>query len=254
MRRILIISLLALGFLSQLAVAQNTTVPDLIQKAANNQDRSLYVRDRCFYRQKIRIERYKIRNGQERPEEVRETAVTVEPSNTVDKSGQVPVIVRVTSDTDKNGNPKSKVNEGERTLLSFGAVWDLAFFPLLPEKINNYNYQEVVADRKNERWFRFVPKAEISNMPLASGVVMLDPETGEVLTVRIEGLHNLETLDKEAAKLRSFNATIDYSQFQGVLRLPTLASGAGVSNIRRFEGSFRFRFEEGGYRIVNKVD
>jgi hypothetical protein len=83
---------------------------------------------------------------------------------------------------------------------------------------------------------------------------MLDPETGEVLTIRIEGLHNLETLDKEAAKLRSFNATIDYSQFQGVLRLPTLASGAGVSNIRRFEGSFRFRFEEGGYRIVNKVN
>jgi hypothetical protein len=254
MRRIFIISLLALGFLSHFAVAQTTNVPDLIRKAANNQDRSLYVRDRCFYKQKIRIERYKVKDGQERPEETRETAVTVEPSSAADKTGQVPVIVRVTSDTDKNGNPKSKVNESERTLLSFGAVWDLAFFPLLPEKINNYNYQEVVADRKNERWFRFVPKAEIANMPLASGVVMLDPETGEVLTVRIEGLHNLETLDKEAAKLRSFNATIDYSQFQGALRLPTLASGSGVSNIRRFEGSFRFRFEEGGYRIVNKVD
>ena len=90
-------------------------------------------------------------------------------------------------------------------------------------------------------------------MPLASGVVMLDATTGEILTIKIESLHNLEVLDKEAAKLRSFNATIDYSQFEGAMRLPTLASGSGVSNIRRFEGNFRFRFQEGKYRIVSKM-
>ena len=93
----------------------------------------------------------------------------------------------------------------------------------------------------------------MTSTPLASGTVMLDGTTGEVLTIKIESLHNLEVLDKEAAKLKSFNATIDYSQFEGAMRLPTLASGSCASNIRRFEGSFRFRFQEGKYRVVSKM-
>jgi hypothetical protein len=165
-----------------------------------------------------------------------------------------PVIVRVTADTDKRGTPKSSVNENDRTLLSVGAIWDLAFFPLLPEKINNYTFQEVVAERKNEKWYRFVPRPEVTTVPLASGVVMLDPKTGEVLTIKIETLHNLDVIDKEAAKLRSFNATIDYSQFEESLRMPTSASGTGVSGIRRFEGTFRFRFQEGRYAPVLKIN
>jgi hypothetical protein len=240
--------------LAQVASAQDCNAPELICKAASNQDRSLYMRDRCRYEQKIRLERYKLNNGQEKMEETRETSVTVEPAGKPDKTGQTPVIVRVIADTDKQGNPKRSINEEERTLLSVGAIWDLAFFPLLPEKIKFYNFQEVVAERKNEKWYRFVPKADATGVPLASGVVMLDPRTGEVMTVKIEALHNLDVLDKEASKLRTFNATIDYSQFEGALRLPTLASGSGVSGIRRFEGNFRFRFEEGKYRIVNKVD
>jgi hypothetical protein len=240
--------------ISQSASAQDCKAPELICKAAANQDRSLYVRDRSRYEQKLRVERFKLRDGAEKMEEVRETSVMVEPSQSADKTGQVPVEVRVISDTDKKGNPKSRVKEDERTMLSFGAMWDLAFFPLLPEKIANYNFQEVVADRKNEKWYRFVPKPEVTSVPLASGVAQLDPQTGEVLTIKIEGLHNLDVIDKEASKLRSFNATIDYSQFEGALRMPTLASGIGVSGIRRFEGNFRFRFEEGRYRIVSKIN
>jgi hypothetical protein len=240
--------------LSQSVAAEDCKAPDLICKAAANQDRSLYVRDRARYEQKLRVERFKLKDGAEKMEEVRETSVMVEPGAGSDKTGQVPVVVRVISDTDKKGNPKNSVNEGERTMLSFGAMWDLAFFPLLPEKISYYNFQEVVADRKNEKWYRFVPKPEATAVPLASGIVQLDPATGEVLTIRIEGLHNLDVIDKEASKLRSFNATIDYSQFEGALRMPTLASGSGVSGIRRFEGSFRFRFEEGRYRIVSKIN
>jgi hypothetical protein len=254
MRYVYAMFLVATLMLAEVVSAQDCKGPELICKAASNQDRSLYMRDRCRYEQKIRIERYRLKDGQEKMEETRETSVTVEPSGKPDKTGQTPVIVSVISDTDKNGNPKRNVNEGERTLLSVGAIWDLAFFPLLPEKIKYYNFQEVVADRKNEKWFRFVPKADATSVPLASGIVMLDPRTGEVLTVKIEGLQNLEALDKEASKLKTFNATIDYSQFEGALRLPTLASGSGVSSIRRFEGNFRFRFEEGKYRIVNKVD
>jgi hypothetical protein len=162
--------------------------------------------------------------------------------------------VRVLADTDKKGNPKDRIKEDEPTLLSFGAVWDVAFFPLLPELIKHYNFQEVVSGRKNERWFRFVPKADVTNVALASGVAQLDPQTGEVLTIKIEALHNLDALDKEANKMKSFNATIDYNQYEGTLRMPTLATGSGVSGIRRFEGNFKFRFEEGKYVPMFKLE
>ena len=254
MKSTLWIGLLALtlgGF--QAATADDCKAPELICKAAGNQDRSLYMRDHCHYEQRLRVERFKLKDGQERMEETRETTVQIEPAGRADKTGQIPVTVSVIADTDKKGNPKDKVKEDETTLLSFGALWDLAFFPLLPEKIKYYNFQEVVAERKHERWYRFTPKPEATQVPLAAGTVMLDPTSGEILTIRIDSLYNLEVLDKEAAKLKSFNATIDYSQFEGAMRLPTLASGGGVSNIRRFEGSFRFRFEEGKYRVVSKM-
>jgi len=234
--------------------ASECGAPDLICKAASNQDRSLYFRDRCRYQQKIRIERFKLKGSDERMDEVRETTVTVEPAKKPDKTGQVPIIVKVTSDTDKKGNPKNDIKQDEPTLLSFGAVWDVALFPLLPERIRYYSFQEVVSDKKGERWFRFVPRADVTDTALASGTVQLDGETGEVLTVKIEALHNLEALDKEASKMKSFNATIDYSQFEGALRMPTLASGSGVSNIRRFDGNFRFRFEEGKYVTLYKME
>jgi len=234
--------------------ADECTAPELICRAAANQDRSLYFRDHCRYQQKISVERFKVKDGAEKRDEIRETEVVVEPAGKADKTGDIPVTTKVVSDTDKNGNPKSKINEDDRTLLSFGAVWDLAFFPLLPEKIKFYDFQEVVADRKGERWYRFVPKPHATSTPLASGIAMLDSKTGEVLTIKLEGVHNVEVLDKEASKLRSFNATIDYSQFEGVLRMPTLASGSGVSGIRRFEGDFRFKFQEGKYRTVLKIE
>lgn len=245
-----------LGIFAAASAAQNEPckAPELICKAAANQDRSLYVRDRCRYEQKLRVERFKLQNGVEKMEEVRDTTVAVQMAERADKSGGIPVDVEVVADTDKRGNPKSKINPDEKTMLSFGAIWDLAFFPLLPEKIRHYNFQEVVAERASEKWYRFVPKPEVRDIPLAEGTVMLDPQTGEVLTVKIERLHNLEAVDKNAGKLRSFHATIDYSQFQGVLRLPTLASGGGISEISRFTGNFRFTFSEGKYVIIAKID
>src|SRR5437016_4862021 len=165
--------------------AQTCNAPALICKAAANQDRSLYFRDHCRYEQKIHVERNRVKGDKESPEELRDTTVTVEPAKKPDKTGDTPVIVRVVADTDKKGNPKARVKEDEPTLLSFGAVWDVAFFPLLPERVKDYSFQEVVADRKNERWFRFVPKADVTNVALASGVAQLDPQTGEVLTIKI---------------------------------------------------------------------
>lgn len=236
------------------ASAQDCKAPDLVCKAAANQDRSLYFRDHCRYEQKIHVERFKLKGGEEKMEELRDTTVIVEPARKPDKTGETPVNVRVKSDTDKRGNLKSKIKEDEPTLLSFGAVWDVAFFPLLPERIGFYDYQEVVAAAKNERWFRFIPKSEVTDHALASGIAQLDAQTGEVLTIKIEGLHNLDALDKEANKMSKFSATIDYSQFEGTLRMPTLATGSGVSGIRRFEGNFRFQFEEGRYAPLFKLE
>ncbi|HXU36561.1 MAG TPA: hypothetical protein VN937_09370 [Blastocatellia bacterium] len=254
MRHLFVVSIAILGLAAGSASAQTCTAPELICKAASNQDRSLYFRDHCRYEQKIHIERFKSKGDKESTEEIRDTTVTVEPAKKPDKTGDTPVMVRVVADTDKKGNPKSKIKEDEPTLLSFGAVWDVAFFPLLPERVKFYNFQEVVAERKNERWFRFVPRADVTTEALASGIVQLDPQSGEVMTIKIEGLHNLEALDKEAAKMKTFNATIDYNQYEGTLRMPTLASGAGTSGIRRFEGSFKFRFEEGKYVPLYKLE
>src|SRR5918912_796727 len=102
LKRTLLIGLLTLV----LAAAQPTTArmatmaadckaPELVCKAAGNQDRSLYMRDHCHYEQRLRVERFKVKDGQERPEETRETAVEIEPAAKADKSGQIPVTVSV---------------------------------------------------------------------------------------------------------------------------------------------------------------
>ena len=234
--------------------AQDCAAPALVCKAASNQDRSLYVRDHSRYQQKIHIERFKGSDETAKQEEVRDTTASIEPDAKPDKTGRIPVVVHVISDTDKHGNPKAKVDQNETSFLSFGAVMDLAFFPLLPENLKYYDFQEVVADRKSEKWYRFTPKQGATDVPLASGVAEIDPDTGEVLTIKIESLHNLDKLDKEARKLKSFYATIDYSQFEGALRMPTLASGGGTSEVPRFQGRFKFSFEEAKYVLVDKVD
>jgi hypothetical protein len=236
------------------AASQDCPAPALVCKASANQDRSLYVRDHSRYEQKIRVERFRLKDGDEKMEEVRETSVSVQPADKPDKTGRTPVVVKVISDTDKKGNPKRSIDESSVTLLSFGSVFDLAFFPLLPEYIKYYDFREVVAARKGEKWYSFNPKPLVTDTPLASGVAQLDAQTGEVLTIAIEGLHNIDRLDKNARKLRSFSATIDYSQFEGALRMPTLAAGAGLSEVPHFEGSFRFRFQEGKYLLVSKVE
>ena len=43
--------------------AQECRAPELVCKAAANQDRSLYFRDHCRYQQQIHIERFKQKGG-----------------------------------------------------------------------------------------------------------------------------------------------------------------------------------------------
>ena len=138
-RNISVLILLTIFSLSSVSKARSgeadCKAPELICKAAANQDRSLYVRDRCRYEQKIRVERFRMKDGKENFEEIRETTVVVQPQKQPDKTGRTLIDVQVVEDTDKKGITKDRINPDEKTLLSFGAIWDLAFFPLLPEKL-----------------------------------------------------------------------------------------------------------------------
>jgi hypothetical protein len=232
--------------------------PDLICKAARNQDISLTFRDRCSYEQRAHVELYeKKKDGSTgKLEKLRETTVKVEPSSSPDETGKLLVLNRVIADTDDKGKPKTKVDPDARTGLASGAFLDLLFFPLLPEKISRMEFEELTnTDEryKGEKLFRFGPKPGVTDVALASGKVYVNAQTGAVLTVQIEGLHNLKTFDKILEKLERVAATVDYSEFDSKYRMPTLARGGGVSDVTRFKGIFKFTFEEGKYVQVLKL-
>lgn len=232
--------------------------PELICKAARNQDISLTFRDRCSYEQRAHVELYeKKKDGSSgKLEKLRETTVKVEPNSTPDETGKLLVNNRVVADTDDKGKPKNNVDPNAKTGLASGAFLDLLFFPLLPEKISSLEFEELSntdEKYKGEKLFRFGPKPGATTMPLASGKVYINAQTGAVLTVQIEGLHNLKTFDKLLDKLERVVATIDYSEFDSKYRMPTLARGGGVSDVTRFKGIFKFTFEEGKYVQVLKL-
>jgi hypothetical protein len=232
----------------------------LVDKAAYNQGHSLYVRDRCRYEQRLLMERYRYDKKTDQPGPLvakRQTTVVVEPATQPDETGQTPVLTRVVADTNDKGEPKDKVDPNARTGLASGAFLDEVFFPLVPENVALMTFEEVPSEAADERWFKFAPKPDAApspERPLASGLVQLDARTGEVLTVRITGFANLKAIDKHLDKIVSFAAVVDYSQFGGTLRMPTTANGSGVSDVSRFDGYFKFVFEEGKYAPVMKID
>jgi hypothetical protein len=233
--------------------------PELICKASYNQGISAYVRDRCRYEQRLLMERYKYDKRAQQTGELlakRQTTVVVEPAPEPDETGQIPVVTRVVADTNDKGEPKEKVDPSARTGLTSGPFLDEVFFPLVPENVRYLEFEEVPSKTDGERWFIFAPKLGVTlpDRPLAKGLVQLDANTGEVLTMRIDGFANLRALDKHLEKILSFKADIDYSQFGGRYRMPVAANGSGVSDVSRFQGYFRFIFEEGKYAPVMKIE
>lgn len=254
-RVILVWSILPLAAVAR--QERDCVAPPLICRASYNQAISASLRDRSRYEQGVSIERYKPSKAgrfEGKLEAVRDTVAIVQPSLDPDETGRYPVITRIISDTDDKGRPKSKVDPNARTALGSGVFLDIAFFPLLPEKLRFYQFQEIVSQKPDEKIYRFVPLPDERAEPLATGTVQVDPKTGEVLTIRIEGLSNLESLDKAFKGLQSFSAIIDYSQFDGKYRMPALASGSGQSDISHFKGEFRFKYHESKYvRILEVV-
>ncbi len=228
-------------------------IPPVICRTICNQFQSAVVRDRCTYRQRLVIERYeKPRRPGDAPgrqRQNRETEVIVEPSTRPDETGQYPVLTRIVSDTDDNGRPRSRVDPKALTILSAQGFFDLIFFPLTPERVAYYEFEPTTSPREGELAFRFRPRTRSRTVPLASGVIYLS-EQGEMLTLTIDGMYNLEILDKNLKNIRSISATVDYSQFNDRFRMPTLARGEGLSDVSRFDGYFKFSFEEGNYRPV----
>lgn len=233
---------------------------DLVDRAAMNQGSSLFMRDRSRYEQRLLMERFKYDPKTGATGDLiarRQTTVVVEPDTKPDETGRIPVVTRVVADTDDKGQPKDKVDPNARTGLASGAFLDEVFFPLVPENIQYMKFEEVDAKAPGERWFRFGPKAGAQlppDRPIASGLVQLDATTGEVLTLEVTALANLQALDKHLDKISSFKAKIDYSQFAGKYRLPTAANGSGVSDVSHFAGYFKFVFEEGKYAPVMKAE
>lgn len=247
-------TLVVTSFGPSVAAQGGCNAPPLICMAAKNQDQSLIMRDHCRYQQRVKIELFKNKKGVEGDlDKIRETTVLVEPATSADETGKFQVISRVVEDTDDKGKPKKNVDPKARTGLASGAFLDLLFFPLLPEKIGSYDFQELQSDRPGETLFRFQPKPGVTNITLASGRVYLNPQTGAVLTLQIEALHNLEAFDKILKKLERIYATVDFSEFDSKYRMPTFAKGGGTSDVSRFKGIFRFTFEESKYTQVLKL-
>lgn len=226
-------------------------VPELICKTACNQHQSLVIRDRCKYRQRLHMERYEKPKAPGLPpgerKQFRDTEVEI--GYQVDENDKTNYLVvpRVVADTDDKGVPKTKVNPKESTGLTSQAFLDLIFFPLLPEKLPYYEFEPAPAEREGERAFRFKPKANIKSVPLAVGIVYVNGTTGDMLTVQVEAMYNLAVLDKHLKDIESISATVDYSEFNGRFRMPTLARGEGISNVTKFKGYFKFNFEESAY-------
>lgn len=241
--------IITLGISIKSAEAQ--TAPPLIVLASQNQSNSLTLRDHCKYQQQAHVELYKKGKKGEQGEldKTRDTTVVVEPSTTPDETGQYLVNNRVIADTDDKGKPKGNVDPKARTGLASGAFLDLLFFPLLPEKLPYLEFQELKSDRANEKLFRFMPKAGVTNIVLATGQVYLNPDSGAVLTVKIDNLTNLKSFDKLLEKL-DISAVVDFSEFDTKYRMPTLARGMGNSDVTRFKGIFKFTFEETKYSQV----
>ena len=233
---------------------------DLVAKAAHNQGLSLYARDRCRYEQRLLMERYDYDMKKKEIGKLiakRQTTVVVEPAPAPDETGMLPVVTRVVADTDDKGEPKERVDPNAKTGLASGAFLDVIFFPLLPENVAYLTVEEVPSEAAGERWIKFSPRVGADpqpSRPLVSGLAQLDATTGEVLTIRVSGVTNLKALDKYLDKIASFTAVVDYSQFAGKYRMPAAARGAGVSDVNRFKGYFKFQFEEGKYAPVMSIE
>jgi hypothetical protein len=246
-----------------LASPRESQTPDIIRLAAHNQEQAMAVRDRTRYQQELAVERFGLgaqpnsgnggtkKNSKKLGE--RTTVVSIEPSPTVDALGRREVLVRIVSDTDDQGNPKPHIDPKGQPGLLVEILWDEMFFPLQEEKLPFLQFEAIPSDDSAVVKYHFEPKVQAKSMILASGLVSIDAATGGVKEIRIQALHNLQSIHKQLAKLESISAEIQYEPFRGTWNLPASATGNGVSHLPHLDGFFQFKFREWGYEPVMEI-
>lgn len=253
-RHILWMILAALAWLTSPArlAAQATPAPeivplgDLLNKVGQSQHRGGWFRDRCVYYQRVYVERFKNRSADGNFEDLfyqRQTVAEV----SADQDQEV--IARVVSDTDGELKPK-KVSGNTRSLFGVPRFLELLFFPLYPELVGKYEITDLGVSSQGGstvRILRLYPKPGTDEQPLVEGLIYLDPATGAPLKLAIDRLHHFEALDSKLKGLLEFGGTVTYRTLPNGVTVPSKAEGRGFSKITRWNGYFRFKFEEWGY-------
>lgn len=253
-RHILWMILAALAWLTSPArlAAQATPTPeivplgDLLNKVGQSQHRGGWFRDRCVYYQRVYVERFKNRSADGNFEDLfyqRQTVAEV----SADQDQEV--IARVVSDTDGELKPK-KVSGNTRSLFGVPRFLELLFFPLYPELVGKYEITDLGVSSQGGstvRILRLYPKPGTDEQPLVEGLIYLDPATGAPLKLAIDRLHHFEALDSKLKGLLEFGGTVTYRTLSNGVTVPSKAEGRGFSKITRWNGYFRFKFEEWGY-------
>jgi hypothetical protein len=269
------------------ATAKPSTVPqplrapasfsELLQRLAAGQDRSRAMRDTSNYERVTKYRRYKMEDGKEKTLEAREIVLSVNPSMTR-STGEQPRFI-VVSDTGKKnrgqyaqpaapmsgprmgrGGPPMQATGGQADqaqdkefIAAFHALWELAFFPLTSARINNYEIKKI-SEAKDRLQIAFTFKPEVKDVSLASGMAEIDPLTGEVLRLHIEAIQSLDKIMKDVDKLKSLNLTVEYSSFEGGVKMPISATGRSVSDLQIFKGNVQFSLLERNHKAPLTID
>jgi hypothetical protein len=244
---------------------------ELLQRLATGQDRSTSVRDTSNYERVTRYRRYKMENGKEKTLDVREIVLSVNPSMTRN-TGEQPKFIVISDTGRKNrqypppggprlgpyprrggpppqgdGEPPPDQAQEKELFNGFHALWEVAMFPLTSARINHYEIKKLGED-KGRLLIRFTAKAEVTDMALANGTVEVDPLSGEVLKAHIERIQNLDKIMKNADKFKSLDLTVEYSSFDGGIRMPVTATGIGVSDLQIFQGNIQISLQERNHK------
>lgn len=251
---------LALCWMSGPAAGQELKpLGEMVDKLAHAQHRGSWFRDHCVYFQRIYLERYHNRDagGQchdlfYRRQSVAEVAAVKEGKDEV-------VRARLISDTDGNLKPK-KVGPTSMNLLGVPAFLELIIFPLLPDDQPIMLYQELIQqfeisdlgntslEGKSLRTLRLFPRPGPKKRPLVEGIFYADPETGAPVKLLVDRIHQLQLLDDKLKDLDELKVEVEFQTFPNGVTVPHRMKGEGFSRVNRYDGYFKFTFEEWGYR------
>lgn len=227
--------------------AENLHLDEVVANLTKDQHRAGWFRDRCFYYQKVYLERYKARpseGGGAEPFYRRSSVAEI----AADQKGEV--VARLLSDTDGDMSPK-KVKQGSRNVFGAPAFLELIFFPLYPENLPAYEVMDLGITQSNgreTRMIRLLPRPGFDSKPMVEGVFYVDPKTGAPVRLMVDKLVHFDKLDPKMKKMIEFHLLLDFRTLPNGVSVPFKGSGTGYSEVMRYDGHLKFSFDEWGYR------